>query len=40
MTKRRVEMPKRIEWLTGEDETMEQAGKTGRAILLDFFKAT
>jgi hypothetical protein len=39
-TTRRVETLKRIEWLTGEDEVMEQAGKTGRAILLDFFKPT
>jgi len=33
-------MPKRIEWLTGEGQVMEQARKTGKAILLDFFKAT
>jgi len=33
-------MPKRIEWLTGEGQVMEQARKIGKAILLDFFKAT
>lgn len=33
-------MAKQIEWLTAENEVMEQAKKTGKAILLDFFKAT
>jgi hypothetical protein len=35
-----IEMAIRIDWLTGEDEAVEQAKKTGRAIMLDFFKPT
>jgi hypothetical protein len=31
-------MAKQIEWLAGEEEVMELANKTGKAILLDFFK--
>jgi hypothetical protein len=31
---------KQIEWLTDEEQVMEHAGKTRKAILLDFFKAT
>jgi hypothetical protein len=34
------EMAKRIEWLTNEEAAIEQAKRTGRAILLDFFKPT
>jgi hypothetical protein len=31
---------KQIEWLTGEEQVMEQAKKTGKEVLLDFFKPT
>jgi hypothetical protein len=31
---------KQIEWLTDEERVMEQAKKTGKAVLLDFFKPT
>jgi hypothetical protein len=33
-------MAKKIEWLTAEEEVMRQAHKTGKGILLDFFKPT
>jgi len=33
-------MAKQIEWLTGEEDVMDRAKNTGKAILLDFFKPT